>query len=419
MSDTTDSGRRPPGTDGASSPRQPARETRAWSTPRDLKSQLARLWERGDLLRDAVTGQQRFPLRLPLKGPASQDITERFEAVRAWATALADAAPLRVEWQDLRHRVQGAQQLPAAVWIDTPEAALAWLGRRREHACFVGLVGTTRERCPALLPWLEKRPLQALELADDWPRLLAVVDWIKAHPRPRIYLRQVDVPGVHSKFIEAHRAVLAELLDLALPPTAVDATHTGVAHFSARYGFLDKPARIRFRVLDASIQTLAGTTCPDLTLDATSFSLLRVPVRRVLITENETNFLALPHVPDALALFGAGYGWEALAQARWLEHCAILYWGDIDTHGFAILDRLRGHFAHVTSFLMDRATLDAHIAFWGREDRPQRADLPRLTTEERALYDDLRDNRIREGLRLEQEHVGFGWVRRKLAECIG
>ena len=31
-------------------------------------------------------------------------------------------------------------------------------------------------------------------------------------------------------------------------------------------------------------------------------------------------------------------------------------------------------------------------------------------TDEHALYDDLRDNRIRKNLRLEQERVGFGWV---------
>ena len=37
------------------------------------------------------------------------------------------------------------------------------------------------------------------------------------NPRPNIYLRQVDLPGLHTKFIEAHRGVLAELLDLALP----------------------------------------------------------------------------------------------------------------------------------------------------------------------------------------------------------
>jgi hypothetical protein len=380
-----------------------------WSTPRELKSQLARYWERGELLRDAVTGHCRFPLRLSLKTPGSADITERFEAVRSWATELAKA-PLRIEWQEVRHRVQGTQRLPTAAWIDTLETALAWLDKNREWTCFSAQLAATRQACPSLLPWLEKRPLQALALANEWPRLLAVVAWRQAHPRPDIYLRQVDLPGIHSKFIEAHRAVLTELFDLALPAEQVDSSRTGVGQFAARYGFREKPLRIRFRILDPEIPALPGIQAPDITLDADSFSRLTLPLRTVIITENETNFLALPNLPGAIAIFGAGYGWEALTRARWLEGCTILYWGDIDTHGFAILDQLRSHFSHVESFLMDRATLDAHSAFWGQEDKPLKIDLHRLSTAEMEVYDDLRDNRIRDKLRLEQEHVSYTWV---------
>jgi len=43
-------------------------------------------------------------------------------------------------------------------------------------------------------------------------------------------------------------------------------------------------------------------------------------------------------------------------------------------------------------------------------------DLPSLNREEQALYDDLRDNRLRKNLRLEQEKVGFGWVEAALGE---
>ena len=64
---------------------------------------------------------------------------------------------------------------------------------------------------------------------------------------------------------------------------------------------------------------------------------------------------------------------------------------------------------------MDRATLVEFEVHWGVEDKPTQRDLGRLKDAERALYDDLRDNRIRPGLRLEQERVGFGWVERVLA----
>jgi len=390
-----------------------------WTGPKELKGQLARLWERGELLRDVVTGNARFPLRLTLKSPSSTDITDHFDVVRAWASELVAVASLRIEWQEVRHRVQGAQKMPASAWVETVEAALSWLGRRREWDRFSAQVAATRQTHPALLPWLEKRPLQALELAAEWSRLLAVVSWLAAHPRPGIYLRQVDLPGVHSKFIEAHRCVLAELLDLAQPVAAVEVTKSGVGQFAARYGFLDKPTRVRFRVLDPGIQVVPGTVCPDVTLDAESFSSMDITVKCVFVTENETNFLAFPQVRDAIVIFGAGYGWEALARSHWLKQCTMYYWGDIDTHGFGILDQLRCHFDHVESFLMDRATLDAHATVWGVEDKPLRADLHRLTPEERALYDDLRDNRIRTGLRLEQEHIGFRWLGDRLQSVLG
>ncbi|MHB1091952.1 DUF3322 domain-containing protein [Thiobacillus sp.] len=385
-----------------------------WTGPKELKAQLTRLWERGELLRDAVTGNSRFPLRLSLKSPGSADITDRFNEIRDWAAELAATGLIHVEWQEIRHRVQGAQRLPASVWVDTLDDALTWLGKRREWDRFSAQVSSTRQAHPALLPWLEKRPLQALERSIEWPRLLAVVTWLVEHPHPGIYLRQVDLPGVHSKFIEAHRNVLTELLDLALPGDAVDISKTGISQFSARYGFLEKPTRIRFRVLDPAIRAVPGSACPDVALDADSFSRLDIDVQRVFITENETNFLAFPSVHNAIVIFGAGYGWDSLARSHWLKSCSIHYWGDIDTHGFGILDQLRGHFEHVISFLMDRATLDAHAAIWGSEDKPLRVDLHRLTPEERALYDDLRDNRIRPGLRLEQEHIGFHWLAHRL-----
>ena len=59
---------------------------------------------------------------------------------------------------------------------------------------------------------------------------------------------------------------------------------------------------------------------------------------------------------------------------------------------------------------MDRTTLLAFESQWGEEEKQTLRDLPRLNGEESALYDDLRDNRIRKNLRLEQERIGFSWV---------
>ena len=59
---------------------------------------------------------------------------------------------------------------------------------------------------------------------------------------------------------------------------------------------------------------------------------------------------------------------------------------------------------------MDRATLLAHRDQWTIESSHAKGELSRLSADERALYDDLRFDRLAPALRLEQERIGFAWV---------
>jgi len=380
----------------------------SWTKPRDLRTQLEKLWERGDMLSSLVTGESLFPRRLILKCPTSAEMADRFDEVRAWVGEIRAVPHCRVETRAFKHRIFGTNSIPAEVWIDSFNDAATFISKRKEVARFVALIEETKQSQPKLLDWLARRPMRALDLADEWSRLLGIVAWMLAHPRPDVYLRQIDIPGVHSKFIEAHRSVLTELFDRVLDLEAIDLTATGASGFATRYGFRDKPLRIRFRLLDPNQTPLAHGQ--DITLDAASFAQLNPLVTQVFIIENEINFLAFPLLNESLVIFGAGYGFEMSRKATWLSRCRIYYWGDIDTHGFAILDQLRNQFAHVESLLMDRATLLKFEPLWGVEEKQTLRDLPRLTPAELSLYNDLRDNRIRKNIRLEQEVIGFGWL---------
>lgn len=94
----------------------------------------------------------------------------------------------------------------------------------------------------------------------------------------------------------------------------------------------------------------------------------------------------------------------------------LLYWGDIDTHGFAILDRLRQSFPHTESLLMDRTTLLAHENRWVREDSPRVAILEHLYPAELDLYRDLVEGSFGLSVRLEQERIRFSAVEAVLRE---
>ncbi len=386
----------------------------SWTTPSDLRAQVQRLWDKGLILASLVSGEEMFPKRFTLKKPSSAELARRFDEVRAWISDLRQGAHYRLVMREVKHHILGNNSVPDEIWIDTLEDALNIIGKSRDVKRFSGLVVLTSERQPLLLPWIAKYPLKVLELASEWPLLLDIINWIRSHPRPGIYLRQVDIPGVHTKLIEKNRAILKELLDLALPPDVIDAGAEGIGQFCRRFGFLGKPLRIRFRILDPELVLLPTGADQDISVNQDAFNRINLKVGRVFITENEINFLAFPSLPDSMAIFGAGYGFEVLARADWLHQCAIYYWGDIDTHGFAILDQLRAYFPQASSFLMDRKTLMAHGPQWGLEPQPLRRDLFRLNSEERELFEDLRNDRIGRALRLEQEKIGFGWIKAAL-----
>ena len=330
-------------------------------------------------------------------------------------------------WRDFNHRQLGQNKVPVAVVFDNPENALAFAGKRREAARLSSISRAVLVRYPLLLPWLLRRPLEALERADEWPALLAALDWFRLHPRSGLYLRQVDAPGVHTKFIESRRGLLSELLDLVLAPEAINSEARGSGAFVRRYGLADKPVLVRLRSLDqtASLR-VCGPGMPPVAVDEIvvrqdDFAGLFTPDKsafvQVFITENEVNYLAFPARHNAAVILGGGYGFSQLASAVWLHRARIRYWGDLDTHGFAILNQFRSTFPEAESFLMDRQTLLAHRELWTTEPSQARAELKRLTPEELSLYNDLRYDRLAVAVRLEQERLRFSWVEAALDEC--
>lgn len=391
---------------------------RRWTGPADLKEQIQRLWDRGLILESLASGRSLFPRRLTLKGPSSAEIADLFADVRTWIAGLRDA-PIRLVMRSLRHRIVGRNEVPAEAWIDSVDEAVRWIGRAREASRFQSMVDLTAARYPQLRSLLVSKPLQMLEYERHWPLLLGVVAWIEQHPRPQVYLRQIDVPGVHTKVVEEHRGVLTEMLDLVCSPETINMQAIGAGGFCARYGFRDKPLHVRFRMLDSRLSLFQGTPDQDVTLDQHTFAALGGVPEHVFITENETNFLAFPQVVGAMVIFGSGYGFENLANATWLKRTHLYYWGDIDTHGFAILDQLRSRFPNVHSILMDRATLLAHRPLWGVEPSPDKRALLRLTSEECALLEDLRGGVFGVNVRLEQERISFTHVVKSLRSVGG
>lgn len=440
-----------------------------WSTPAELRSQVQKHWDSGRLLagivdevavsmglaqstdsfaRTKAAGELRaraeaglssprdqseaalriepasrksqpveFPLRLRFRTPGPRDLAARFDEVKTWMRELEAGARdatdrgYQIIWDEVDNRHLGRNALPAGIVVPSPADAFALIGATEAAARYEALIRTTLGCFPQLGPWLRENPHAALAEVEHWSLILTVLAWFRAHPRSGLYVRQIDVPGADTKFIEVRRFLLSALLDLVLPSDAVDASCTAPARFEQRYGLAARPTMVRFRLLDRDL-AIAGLT--DLTARVDELARTPLMVERILIVENEITFLAFPAFRSSAVVFGGGYAVEALAGLSWLRDREVLYWGDVDTHGFAILDRLRAFLPTAGSLLMDHATLLANRELWSVEEVPFTGSLARLTREEAALYDDLRFDRLGRGVRLEQERIPFSEVSTKL-----
>ena len=124
-----------------------------WTRPADLRAQVQKLWDRGELLANLVTGESLFPTRLTLRGPTSAEIIQRATAATlaradelgarslalvAFGTGvggfpLDEAARIEVE-EVRRHLEEAGSGLERVVFAVRGEAALGAFARALESS---------------------------------------------------------------------------------------------------------------------------------------------------------------------------------------------------------------------------------------------------------------------------------------------
>lgn len=397
--------------------------TQAWTDVGQLISTLQKRWNTGRYLRAYAAGDRWESITLPVKGPSAGDLLDLFDEARKWAADFERDARaggpgserFSIGYRTLRGRNLGVNRIPARMRIDSFEQLCDLLDRTGEVRTLDGLLAQTRERIPSASAWVAGHPVVTLDYRDVWDQVLATVEWITAHESRGLYLRQIDVAGVDTKFVERHRRLLDELLTAVLPPDRIDPTGPRV-DFTRRFGFLAKPGYTRFRLLGQNVAGFpSGITELTLrTVELAELAELMPDITTVFVVENEVTYLAFPEVANSIVVFGSGFALTALWDLPWLRSKEVVYWGDIDTHGFDILNHLRGRFESVRSMLMDADTLLAHSQQWVVEPAPTNRALPHLTPGEASLYHDLVEGLYGATIRLEQERVRFSLLQRAL-----
>ena len=385
-------------------------------TAAQVKQKALRLWQNDKLLRAWLGCEALFPLVIGVGKPTATALLNDFSGVRAWKVDLEKHSQCsigygyRIEYVDINHRQLGKHRLPSKLVFDRPEDLIAYIKKGKEISRFSQLLGQIKNTDRKLLQWCELHPSKVLKYADDWLRLLSVVSFFKENPQPNRYIRELDIPLVDSKFIEKNKKIISQLLERVLSPSDVDQCIQGMTNsgFERRFGLRYDQPNIRLRLLDEKLVAYYGGVS-DLSIPLSQFVAMVPACKRVFITENKINGLTFPPLSESIVIFGLGYGISLLKDIDWLMHREIIYWGDIDTHGFAILSQLRAYYPQAKSMLMDLNTLQQFRSSWVVEQDSKRclSVLPNLTPDEQGLLAALKDNEFGHNIRLEQERVWF------------
>lgn len=356
-----------------------------------------------------LEGTGAWPLSIPLGVPTERQARDHLAEVQTWQSRWHTwRGDCEIVWAERRWSGLGTQKLPERVLLHDPRQVAIWIGEMERWQRATERYALMTENWPRLIGTLSSY-FEVLSdyTEDDYKRLFDMLTWLEAHPHSGMYIRQLPVAGVDTKWLSARKALIAGLL------RAIRSEYSDDVDFFELIGIRHEPVLIRLRLLDAGISEATGGL-QDITAPVEEIARLQLSLHRVYIVENLQTGLAFGELSGAAVFMRLGYAVDLLDKISWLRQLPCYYWGDLDTHGFAILNRLRHYVPHAQSLLMDQATLLAHQSFWGQEDSPVLdAKLPLLTNDEQLLYRDLCNNRWGTNLRLEQERIPweYAWGR--------
>jgi hypothetical protein len=383
--------------------------------PEDVQRWLMRRYQNQHRL--WLTTEQRgdrWTMEIALGTPTEQVALTQWEGVRAWQAAWQSWSGVgELIWCERRWRSLGTQRVPEKLILSDPKDVAQWVGESARWSRASVRYAAMIERWPVLAGALPKHFNMLADYSDtDFERLIEMLSWIVANPHSHLYPRQLPIAGINSKWLESHKGPVSDLV------ATIHGDPSDVRDFFQRCGLKAQPEPIRLRILDPALRSGVGGL-GDITAPWEQVAALNIPLARAFIVENLQTGLAFDDLPGAIVIMRLGYGVDVLGRLPWLASALCVYWGDLDTHGFAILNRARVHLPELQSVLMDEETLLSHQALWVEEKEQHPTDtLPLLTASEQDLYQSLKQNKWGQNVRLEQERVHWDIAWRALQRSI-
>lgn len=339
----------------------------------------------------------RWPWTLRLTDLGGGDLNQRWSEVWRWILEWTSwASANQCELRTANRRVGGTiRAIPERLIVPTIDIAVVSSGvdlirpldelRARARALHAEFPATLT---PAFLR-------SACRLSDtDFELARAAADWFRCHDASGRTARQIPIAGLHAKWLDGHKGLV-----------------TGLSGHP-ELGLVERPSRVHFTYLDGEWLERGNRRRDSISLDEAT----QVPGYRpqvVLVTENKDTALFFPQVPGCIVIEGSGDAATRLGKIKWIRECPnVVYWGDLDARGLAILDRLRAAGVDATAILMDETTLHdyaIHASPTYADGSPlpcvPQPPTPYLSADERALLEKITDPEWQGARRIEQERI--------------
>ena len=375
-------------------------------SPLEIKKQGLKWWK--PFLQSHLKGEVFFPRNIDRIGKVkSSSVRDNINELQVQLDELYQNEKAKlgfgyiVNREDIRFRRTGNHSLPKSISFECSDDFIAFIGKRREWHSFVESTNLIQTQIPELKDWIINNPLVVIENKDKWRSLIQVCKYFLANPNPGLYIRQLPI-DVHTKFIEQNEVVIRSLLDFLIPDSILNIEER---NFSKRYSLKYDQPTIRIRILDEQLKI---GLLSDLRVPLNDFEQLNLTCENVVLTENKMTFLALPNLKSTIAVWsGGGFMISYLKNVQWLHEKRITYWGDLDSHGFAILNQMRTYFPQTVSAMMDMETFE----LFEKEgvvpgEKTHAINLSKLSEAEMKVFSFLKEN----NLRLEQEKLRQNYV---------
>lgn len=373
-------------------------------TERELRDMIARRLAR-TFAEDACDVESAWPWSLPLGRPSRKQLVDGLESLdsltrllRSWQASTGVEVVYEMREAGGPKRVPTHMVIPsaaAAARLATPPASGSWtqaLARTHERRDII------RTELPDVSNTDCARALRKTDAWEDleFELLVAASVWFASHDATGLTPRQVPLPGIDAKWLDAARH--RQLVCLLARKTEL--------------GLRKRPARLDFAYLDPTHHS-SGRRRFD-SWQADDVCELAYFAETCIIVENKDTFLDFPNVPHGICVFGSGKGGIPLVSsfAGVSEAQRVWYWGDLDADGFEILNGYRAQGVRCTSILMNLETLERFERYGTTLEKDHRTRIARdrkqldfLTSREQAAYERLTDPTWHGNLRIEQEKI--------------